>query len=147
MPKADSRSVDTSRPSQIGFKTRTLLAVHAVTAMLLFGCASAPPPDSSFKFYNAYRDGNEALPTTVAGCESLGTINASVPEPPGTSLGFYDPKPLLETLQAKATRKGADTGVVLLPPSHLQRDSRTLRAAIFKCGAAKIPEELGPPLR
>jgi hypothetical protein len=147
MPTSGSRSVETGMPRQMGFKTRALLACYAVIAMLLFGCASAPGPDSSFKFYNAYRVGNEALPTAIDGCESLGTVNASIPEPPGTSVGFYDPKSLLETLRAKATRKGADTGVVLLPPKHLQRDSRSLRASVFKCGTAKLPEELGPPIR
>jgi len=75
------------------------------------------------KFYNAFRTGSEALPTSIEGCESLGNVSASLPEPEG-DIGFFDPKPLLDTLDLRARRKGADTGVVLIVPGSFQQGRR-----------------------
>lgn len=119
---------------------------------LFLGCGttsttSATPTSEPVKFYNAYRTGSEALPTAIEGCESLGNISASAPEVEGSTSAFNDPKPLLETLDLRARRKGADTGVVLIGPGVLQGGGRTLRAAIFRCGEQSVPPEVGTPLR
>lgn len=119
-------------------------------AFLFLGCGttsttSAPPSSEPVKFYNAFRTGSETLPTAIEGCESLGSVSASAPEVAGNT-GFNDPKPLLETLDLRARRKGADTGVVLLEPGLLQGGGRTLRATIFRCGGHPVPPEVGTPL-
>lgn len=123
----------------------------ALSVFLFLGCGttsttSAPPTSEPVKFYNAFRTGSEALPTAIEGCESLGSISATAPEVAG-NIGFTDPQPLLETLDLRARRKGADTGVVLLETGRLQGGGRTLRATIFRCGGHPVPAEVGTPLR
>jgi hypothetical protein len=121
-------------------------------AVLFLGCGttsttSAPSTSEPVKFYNAFRTGSETLPTAIEGCESLGSVSASAPQIAGSvPSGFFNPKPLLETLDLRARRKGADTGVVLIDPSILQQDSPTLRATIFRCGDHPVPPEVGTPL-
>jgi hypothetical protein len=118
-------------------------------AFLFLGCGttSAKPSSEPVKFYNAFRTGSETLPTAIEGCESLGKVSASAPEiESSNNAGFYDPKPLLETLDLRARRKGADTGVVLIDPNVLNRGSRTLRAAIFRCGENPVPPGVGIPV-
>lgn len=118
-------------------------------AFLFLGCGttSATPASEPVKFYNAFRTGSEALPTAIEGCESLGSVSASAPEVTGGTTGaFNDPKPLLETLDLRARRKGADTGVVLIGPGILQGGSRILRATIFRCSDHPVPPEVGTPL-
>ena len=123
-----------------------------LSAVLFLGCGttsatSARPTSEPVKFYNAFRSGSEALPTAIEGCESLGSISATAPDVAGNvTTGFNDPAPLLETLDLRARRKGADTGVVLIGQGTLQRDSRTLRATIFRCGDHPVPSEVGMPL-
>jgi hypothetical protein len=128
--------------------TASILAIASVAAASL-GCAStsAKAISEPVRFYNAYRTGAEALPTTIEGCTSLGRVSASVPEPQGSvNIGFFDPKPLLETLDTRARHKGADTAVVLLAPDRLQQGSRTLQATIFHCGDHPVSPEAGYPL-
>jgi hypothetical protein len=115
-------------------------------ALLQSACSSAPPDGQPVAFYNAFRTGAEALPTSIEGCESLGSVSATAPEPNSSGVGFYDPKPLLETLGLRARRKGADTAVVLLPPGRLQQGSRTLRATVFRCGSTPVPASVGVPV-
>lgn len=115
-------------------------------APLQSACSSAPPDGQPVAFYNAFRTGAEALPTSIEGCESLGSVSATAPEPNSSGVGFYDPKPLLETLGLRARRKGADTAVVVLPPGRLQRDSRTLRATVFRCGSTPVRATVGVPI-
>jgi hypothetical protein len=124
--------------------TASILAITLIAAAS-FGCASTPAKaiTEPVRFYNAYRSGAEALPATIEGCASLGSVSASIPEPEGSSIGFFDPKPLLETLDARARHKGADTAVVLLAPGRLQQGSRTLRATVFHCGDHPVPPEVG----
>lgn len=129
--------------------SKRICQLCVLPAFLFLGCGttSATPTSEPVKFYNAFRTGSETLPTAIEGCESLGTVSASAPEVAGgTTAAFNDPKPLLETLDLRARRKGADTGVVLLEPGLLQGGSRTLRAAIFRCGDHPVPAEVGTPL-
>jgi hypothetical protein len=130
--------------------TKEIRRICVLPALLFLGCgttstAPAAPASEPVKFYNAFRTGSEALPTAIEGCESLGSISASAPEVAGNT-GFSDPKPLLETLDLRARRKGADTGVVLLEAGRLQGGGQTLRAAIFRCGDYPVPPEVGTPL-
>jgi hypothetical protein len=124
----------------------SLLVVGSIAGTSL-GCASTPAKSTAepVRFYDAYRQGTEALPARIEGCQPLGSVSASVPELEGGA-GFFDPQPLLETLDARARRKGADTAVVLLEPGHLQRGSRTLRATVFHCGDQPVPAGIGFPL-
>jgi hypothetical protein len=123
----------------------TTVAMLGCLPLIAAGCASAPASDSTtpVAFYNAYRTGSEALPDAIVGCEALGSVSASVPEPEGGGTGYFDPRPLLETLAGRARRKGADTAVVLLPTGQLQRESRSLRATIFRCAGGAVPESVG----
>lgn len=120
-----------------------------LSALLFLGCAttSAKPATEPVKFYNAFRTGSESLPTVIEGCEALGSVSASAPEMDNSvTTGFFDPKPLLEILDLRARKRGADTGVVLIATRLLPQGSRTLRATIFRCGDHPVPPEVGTPL-
>lgn len=105
----------------------------------------ADKKDEVFVF-NVYRTGAEVLPKTIDGCDSLGSVSATVPEVAG-SVGLYDPSVLLPTIKARAARKSADTVVVSFVRGALENGGRTLRGTAFRCGSQPLPPELGEPLR
>jgi TonB family protein len=96
--------------------------------------------------FNVYRTGAEALPKKLEGCDSLGSVSATVPEVAG-SVGLFNPSVLLPTLKARAARKSADTVVVSFAPGASESGRRTLRGTAFRCGNQPLPPELGEPLR
>lgn len=116
---------------------------------LLSSCASAPAADlAAVRVFNVHQNGGEAVPQEVEGCEALGSVSASAPSPEaGSSVAFVDPKGLIETIRARALRKGADTVFVSLEPGSLQGGRSTLRATVFRCGDSTVPQTLGSPVR
>ena len=123
---------------------------------VLCSCASAPPADlvNKVRVFNVFRDGSEALPRQVEGCEFLGSVSASAPSPElGSTTVYSNPKELLETIRSRAHRKGADTAFVslasgLVKQTELGTDQgRTLRSTVFRCGDSTAPQTLGAPVR
>ena len=106
----------------------------------------ADKKDEVFVF-NVGRTGAEALPKTLAGCEFVSSIYATIPETMGGSVGFFDPTGLLPTLRERAAHKSANTVVVSFAPGSLESGRRTLRGNAFRCGSQPLPAELGEPLR
>jgi TonB family protein len=96
--------------------------------------------------FNVYRTGAESLPKKLAGCDSLGSVSATLPEVAG-SIGLFDPSVLLPTIKARAERKSANTLVVSFVPGASEYGRRTLRGTAFRCGNEPLPPELGEPLR
>lgn len=131
------------------------LSLHCVrflsvllTGALLSSCASAPAADlAAVRVFNVHQNGGEAVPQDIEGCEALGSVSASAPSPEMGSVTFVDPKSLIETIRARALRKGADTAFVALEPGSLQGGRSTLRATIFRCGDSTVPQTLGSPVR
>lgn len=106
----------------------------------------ADKKDEVFVF-NVGRTGAEALPKTLAGCDFVGSIYATIPEVIGGSVGVFDPKGLLPTLRERAAHKSANTVVVSIAPGAWESGRRTLRGNAFRCGSQPLPAELGEPLR
>ena len=104
----------------------------------------ADQKDEVFVF-NIYRTGGEALPKKIDGCDSLGSVSATVPEVAG-SIGLFDPSVLLPTIKARAARKSANTVVVSFVRGASESGRRTLRGTAFRCGSQPLPPELGEPL-
>jgi hypothetical protein len=126
-----------------------------ILSAVLCSCASAPPADleNEVHVFNVFRDGGEALPREVEGCEFLGSVSASAPAPELGSTVYSNPSELLETIRSRAHRKGADTAFVsfasgVVKQQELGADQgRTLRATIFRCGDSTVPQTLGSPVR
>jgi TonB family protein len=98
--------------------------------------------------FNVYRTGAEVLPKTIDGCNSLGSVYATVPEVEvAGSIGLFDPSVLLPTIKARAAHKSANTVVVSFAPGASESGRRTLRGTAFRCGDQPLPPELGEPLR
>jgi TonB family protein len=105
----------------------------------------ADKKDEIFVF-NVYRTGAEVLPKALDGCDSLGSVSATLPEVAG-SIGLFDPSVLLSTIRARAARKSANIVVVSFVPGASELGRRTLRGTAFRCGDKPLPAELGEPLR
>ena len=120
-----------------------------VAAALITACASAPDEraEQQVQVFNIYRTGVEVPPSTMDGCEALGAVSATAPEPDAQGAGFFDPKGLLPTIRARAARKSADVVILSFDPSGLEYERRTLRGTSFRCGARELPPDLGAPLR
>lgn len=131
---------------------------------LLSSCASTPSAELEklVRVFNVHQTGGEALPREVEGCETLGVVVASSPTPEAANVTtLADPKMLLETIRARAHRKGADTAFVSIATESLTdprgsggpvssgtvSDERRLRATIFRCGDSPRPQALGSPIR
>jgi len=87
---------------------------------------------------------------------------ASAPAPEAANVTtLTDPTGLLETIRARAHRKGADTAFVSIATGVVTNPSRpggplstvavsdgsSLRATIFHCGDSPGPQALGSPIR
>ena len=96
--------------------------------------------------FNIYRAGAEAPPKALDGCDSLGSVSATVPEAAG-SIGIFNPSVLLPTIKARAARKSANTVVVSFAPGAAQYGRPTMRGTAFRCGNQPLPPELGEPLK
>jgi hypothetical protein len=109
----------------------------ALLLVFLAGCASSAAKVDwrSVEARNVYRDGSEAVPSELEGCEFLGRVSASAPEMSRSSAVFNDPSVLLETLQKMAANKGGNVLLYSLPPRPLQYGGRTLAGKAFKCPA------------
>jgi hypothetical protein len=105
----------------------------------------ADQKDEVFVF-NVYRTGAEAVPKTIDGCDSLGSVSATLPEVAG-SVGLFDPSVLLPTIKARAAHKSANTVVVSFVQGASEYGRPTLRGTAFRCGDQPLPPELGEPLR
>jgi hypothetical protein len=132
--------------------------------LLLSSCASTPPADLEklVRVFNVHRAGGEALPREIEGCEPLGVVVASAPAPEAANVTtLTDPTGLVETIRARAHRKGADTAFVFIATGVVSNPSRpggplstvtvsdgnSLRATIFRCGDSPGPQALGSPIR
>lgn len=124
---------------------RIAVSLLGALGLLLGSCASTAPadPEKVVRVYDVYRDGREALPREVEGCEYLGGVSASAPAPEASGVAFSSPSALLETLRSRARGKGADTAFVSLEPGLLKSGGPTLRATIFTCGDSTGPERIG----
>jgi TonB family protein len=106
----------------------------------------ADKKDEVFVF-NVGQTGAEALPKTLAGCDFVSSVYATISETMGGSIGIFNPMGLLPMLRERAAHKSANTVVVSVAPGAWESGRRTLRGNAFRCGSQPLPAELGEPLR
>lgn len=122
---------------------------------LLCSCASTSSAEleKQVRVFNVFRTGGEALPRAVEGCEFLGSVHASTPAPELNSTVFSNPRELVETIRARAHRKGADTAFVSFASGAASQQvlgtdqGRALHSTVFRCGDSPVPQTLGSPVR
>jgi hypothetical protein len=109
-----------------------------ISALLAAACASTTAKDAwkSVEARNVYRDGSEAVPSELAGCEFLGRVSASIPEMSNSSFVLNNPSALVETLQKMAAAKGGNVLLYSLVLRGMQFRDRSLSGKAFRCPAS-----------